>query len=103
MVGERGVRLSGGQRQRIGIARALYKQAKVIIFDEATSALDEQTEKAVLGSIEGLNHDLTILTVAHRISTLRQCSQIFQIENCTLKNLGTYAECLSMVAQSPFE
>ncbi len=79
LVGERGVRLSGGQRQRIGIARALYKQADVIIFDEATSALDNETEEAVMQAIEGLSQDLTILIIAHRLSTLKNCTQIVDV------------------------
>jgi ABC-type multidrug transport system fused ATPase/permease subunit len=82
-VGERGIRLSGGQRQRIGIARALYKQADVIVFDEATSALDNKTEQAVMQSIEGLSKDLskdlTIIIVAHRLSTLKNCTQIVEL------------------------
>jgi ATP-binding cassette subfamily B protein len=81
-VGERGIRLSGGQRQRIGIARALYKQADVIIFDEATSALDNETEKAVMQAIEGLSEDLTILIIAHRLSTLKNCTQIIEVGDC---------------------
>lgn len=81
LVGERGVRLSGGQRQRIGIARALYKQAKIIIFDEATSALDYKTEKSVMSTIHNLSHDLTIIIVAHRLSSLRICSEIVEIKN----------------------
>ena len=78
-VGERGVRLSGGQRQRIGIARALYKQADVIIFDEATSALDSETEEAVMQAIDGLSNELTILIIAHRLSTLKNCTQIVEV------------------------
>ena len=78
-VGERGIRLSGGQRQRIGIARALYKKADVIIFDEATSALDNETEHAVMQAIEGLSTDLTILIIAHRLSTLKNCTQIVEL------------------------
>ena len=68
-VGERGIRLSGGQRQRIGIARALYKQASVIVLDEATSALDTRTENSVMEAIEGLSRDLTLVMIAHRLST----------------------------------
>jgi ABC-type multidrug transport system fused ATPase/permease subunit len=79
LVGERGIRLSGGQRQRIGIARALYKQAQVLVFDEATSALDHQTEQAVIEAIEGLSSDLTILIIAHRLTTLKNCTQIIKL------------------------
>ena len=78
-VGERGIRLSGGQRQRIGIARALYKQANVLIFDEATSALDHDTEQAVMESIDGLGRELTILIIAHRLTTLKGCDQIVEL------------------------
>ena len=79
LVGERGIRLSGGQRQRIGIARALYKQAAVLVFDEATSALDHETEKAVMEAIEGLSADLTILIIAHRLTTLKKCTEIIDL------------------------
>lgn len=92
LVGERGVRLSGGQRQRIGIARALYKQADVIVFDEATSALDNQTESAVMEAIEGLDANLTILIVAHRLTTLRGCDQIVELAQGSIRRIGTYAE-----------
>lgn len=79
-VGERGVKLSGGQRQRIGIARALYKNADVFIFDEATSALDSSTELAVMESIESFESDLTILVIAHRLSTLKMCDAVYQLD-----------------------
>jgi ABC-type multidrug transport system fused ATPase/permease subunit len=92
LVGERGVRLSGGQRQRIGIARALYKQADVIVFDEATSALDNQTEAAVMDSIEGLDADLTILIVAHRLTTLRGCDLIVELDQGVIRRAGTYQQ-----------
>lgn len=85
LVGERGVRLSGGQRQRIGIARALYKRADVIVFDEATSALDNDTEQAVMQAIDTLSTDLTIIIIAHRLTTLRNCSQIIEIADGTIK------------------
>ncbi len=78
-VGERGIRLSGGQRQRIGIARALYKHADVIIFDEATSALDNETEQSVMQSIDSLSSDLTVIIIAHRLSTLKNCTQIIDL------------------------
>ena len=80
IVGERGVRLSGGQRQRIGIARALYKQASVLIFDEATSALDNETEQAVMQAIEGLSKDLTLFIIAHRLTTLKNCDLIIELD-----------------------
>jgi ATP-binding cassette subfamily B protein len=79
MIGERGIRLSGGQRQRIGIARALYKNANVIIFDEATSALDNDTENEVMNAIDSLGKDITVLIIAHRLTTLRNCDTVFEI------------------------
>jgi len=75
-VGERGIRLSGGQRQRIGIARALYKSASIIVLDEATSALDHVTEESVMSSVESLNKDLTIVMIAHRLTTVQRCDRI---------------------------
>ena len=94
-VGERGVRLSGGQRQRIGIARALYKQADVIIFDEATSALDNETERAVMDAIDHLGGDLTVLIIAHRLSTLRSCDLIVELQQGRVARIGTYAKIVS--------
>ena len=91
-IGERGVRLSGGQRQRLGIARALYKQASVLVFDEATSALDDATEASVMKAIEGLSDDLTILIIAHRLSTLRGCDRIYRLANGVIAQQGSYAE-----------
>jgi ATP-binding cassette, subfamily B, bacterial PglK len=78
-VGERGVRLSGGQRQRIGIARALYKRASVLIFDEATSALDNETEQSVMQAIDSLDSELTILIIAHRLTTIRNCNVVIEL------------------------
>jgi ATP-binding cassette subfamily B protein len=89
-VGERGIRLSGGQRQRIGIARALYKKADVIIFDEATSSLDSETENSVMESINGLSSDLTLLIIAHRLTTLKGCSQIVELEASKIKRIIHY-------------
>ncbi len=104
MVGERGVRLSGGQRQRIGIARALYKQADVIIFDEATSALDSDTEQAVMDAIEGLSKELTILMIAHRLSTLKNCTQIIELSGGSISRIGTYEEIIAQLhAVSPID
>ncbi len=93
-VGERGVRLSGGQRQRIGIARALYKQADVIIFDEATSALDTETEQAVMHAIDSLSDNLTIIIIAHRLTTLKNCSQIIELAGGRVKQVGFYKEII---------
>ncbi|HET8701272.1 MAG TPA: ABC transporter ATP-binding protein, partial [Nitrococcus sp.] len=87
-VGERGVRLSGGQRQRIGIARALYRQAEIIIFDEATSALDVETERAVMEAINSLGSDLTILIIAHRLSTLKGCDQVVEVQDGRIRVLA---------------
>ncbi|CAM8381273.1 ABC transporter ATP-binding protein [Candidatus Methylopumilus planktonicus] len=97
IVGERGVRLSGGQRQRIGIARALYKEASVLIFDEATSSLDNNTEQSVMQAIEGLSKDLTLFIIAHRISTLKNCNQIIVLEGGSIKKITTYRELISNV------
>jgi ATP-binding cassette, subfamily B, bacterial PglK len=99
VVGERGVRLSGGQRQRIGIARALYKRADVIIFDEATSALDDKTEHSVMEAIEALPGDLTVLIVAHRLSTLKNCTQVVELAGGgVIARSGTYQEIVGQPA-----
>lgn len=95
-VGERGVCLSGGQRQRIGIARALYKNAEVIIFDEATSALDSETEQSVMEAIEGLSQNLTILIIAHRLSTLKNCTRIIELGNGGVRRIGSYQDIVTM-------
>ena len=88
-VGERGIRLSGGQKQRIGIARALYKGAKIILLDEATSALDNITEEKIVESLNYLGSDITIIIIAHRLNTLRFCDKVFELRqgNLTQKNL----------------
>lgn len=91
-VGERGVRLSGGQRQRIGIARALYHNPQVLILDEATSALDNLTEQAVMEAVHNLGHGITIILIAHRLSTVKDCDTIFLLEKGELKAQGTYSE-----------
>lgn len=99
-VGERGVRLSGGQRQRIGIARALYKQASVLVFDEATSALDSATEQAVMDSIQDLHGDLTVLLIAHRLSSLRRCDAIIKLERGRIVAHGSYEQLFHSVLGS---
>ncbi len=95
IVGERGIRLSGGQRQRIGIARALYNNPKVLILDEATSALDNETEKAVMEAVNNISKDLTIILIAHRLNTLKNCDIIFMLDKGQLKNKGTYNDLIS--------
>lgn len=94
-VGERGTRLSGGQRQRIGIARALYKKADVIVLDEATSALDNETEQAVIESLERLQSDITVFMIAHRLTTLRSCTQVIEIAGGRVRRTGTYDEMIA--------
>jgi ABC-type multidrug transport system fused ATPase/permease subunit len=93
-IGERGIRLSGGQRQRIGIARALYLNPQVLIFDEATSALDNQTEKAVMDAVNNVSRNITIIKVAHRLNTVKDCDKIFLFEKGRLKNEGTFEEVI---------
>jgi ATP-binding cassette subfamily B protein len=93
-VGERGIRLSGGQRQRIGIARAFYKQANVLVFDEATSSLDNTTEKSIMDSIDDLSSDLTIIIIAHRLSTVKGCDVIVELENGKVVAQGSYEQII---------
>jgi ABC-type multidrug transport system fused ATPase/permease subunit len=80
MIGENGVRISGGQRQRIGIARALYRNPEILILDEATSALDNETEKAVMESIDYLKGKKTLVIIAHRLSTLQNCDEVYEVK-----------------------
>ena len=98
LIGERGVRLSGGQRQRIGIARALYKKARVLILDEATNALDEKTEKEVMQEIQTSNPNITIFIIAHRLSTLKNCTQILELCEGKIKRIGTYNQIVDLTA-----
>lgn len=85
LVGERGIRLSGGQRQRIGIARALYRQPRILILDEATSALDNETEKRVMNAIQNFNKQMTIIMIAHRLQTIEKCDQVYEVINGEIK------------------
>ena len=95
-VGERGIRLSGGQRQRIGIARALYHNPQVLILDEATSALDNMTEKAVMEAVHNLGKQITIILIAHRLTTVKKCDNIILFENGEFKSQGTYDELINL-------
>ncbi len=92
VVGEGGARLSGGQKQRIGIARALYKKASLLVLDEATSALDEVTESAVMSAFKNVNRELTVLIVAHRTTTLKNCDLIIQLSGGGILKTGSYNE-----------
>lgn len=94
-VGERGVRLSGGQRQRIGIARALYRNPEVLILDEATSALDNLTEYAVMEAVHNLSHKITIILIAHRLSTVKECDAIFLLDQGGVVGQGTYDDLVA--------
>lgn len=95
-VGERGVKISGGQKQRIGIARAIYKNASVLVLDEATSALDNETETEVMTSINQLSSDLTIIMVAHRLSSLKNCSHIIKLDKGKISKIGSYEELINI-------
>jgi len=101
-VGERGVRLSGGQRQRLGLARAIYKDAPVMILDEATSALDDATEAQVIRSLDTLrNEGRTIVIVAHRLSTIQNCDLVARLDNGRLVQSGSFDEVRGSAAQLP--
>jgi ABC-type multidrug transport system fused ATPase/permease subunit len=95
IVGERGIRLSGGQRQRIGIARALYNNPEILIMDEATSSLDNTTENLLVKALEELKGDRTIIIIAHRLSTVKNCDQLYFMKDGCIKESGTYEELLS--------
>ncbi len=91
-IGERGIRLSGGQKQRIGIARALYHNPQVLVLDEATSALDNETEQVVMEAINNIRKNITIILIAHRLNTVKNCDIIFKIDKGRIVNKGTYSE-----------
>ena len=84
------MRLSGGQIQRIGIARALYRQAGILVFDEATSALDSKTEKLVMDSIKDLSRNVTVLIIAHRVTTLKDCDKVVELGDSKIIRIGSY-------------
>ena len=94
VIGERGARLSGGERQRLAIARALLKDAPILILDEATSALDAESEAAVQAALANLMQDRTVLVIAHRLSTVRRADVIAVMEQGEITELGTHEELL---------
>ncbi len=94
MIGERGVRLSGGERQRIAIARALLKNAPILILDEATSALDSESEALVQSALQNLMTGRTVFVIAHRLSTVRRADRIVVLENGTIEDIGPHEELM---------
>jgi len=94
IVGDRGIRLSGGQRQRIGIARALYRKSKLLLFDEATSSLDIETEKAIVDCIKDLEGKATLIVITHRLQTLKNFNNIYFIKGGSISNRGSYEEMI---------
>ena len=95
-VGERGVRLSGGERQRIGIARALYHNPKLLILDEATSALDNQTEAAIMDAVNTLGKNITIILIAHRLTTLTKCDNIIKLKKGEIIDQGKFDKMINI-------
>ena len=96
IVGERGARLSGGQRQRVGLARAFYRDSNVLILDEATSALDDDTELAVMDSINNFDHDITVVIIAHRLTTLKNCDMILSLESNHQTEIMSYDQLMNL-------
>ena len=94
IIGNRGIRLSGGQRQRIGIARALYRKSKILVFDEATSSLDIETEKAIVDCIENLDGKVTLIVITHRLQTLKNFKNIYFIKQGLITDHGSYKEII---------
>ena len=94
LVGERGVRLSGGQKQRIGIARALYNNPEILVLDEATSSLDNATERRIMNTVNKLQKDKTIVIVAHRLSTVKDCDKLYRFSNGRLVEEGCPSKLL---------
>ena len=102
LIGENGIRLSGGQRQRIGIARALYHKPQILILDEATSALDNLTEQAVMEAVHKLRKNITIIIIAHRLSTVKNCDNILLLEKGELKDQGTFEKLIKTIREDFF-
>ena len=95
IVGEKGVKISGGEKQRIGIARALYKKSSILLLDEATSALDQSTEKKVMSSISKYYKNLTIIMIAHRLSTVSICDKVLLLDKGSILKYGSPEEILT--------
>ena len=95
-IGERGIKISGGEKQRISIARALYKESSILIFDEATSALDNKTELSIINTINNLKDKYTIIMVAHRLTTLKNCDKIIKLKDGEISNIGTPKSILDL-------
>ena len=93
-VGDNGIRLSGGQRQRLALARAFYRESKLLVLDEATSALDNKTESDVINAIELIARRCTIIFIAHRLSTIKKCDRIYEFDNGRIKSSGNYKDLL---------
>jgi ABC-type multidrug transport system fused ATPase/permease subunit len=98
VVGERGALLSGGQRQRVGIARALYRDARILIMDEATSALDSVTEREIIDTLSALKHQKTVVMIAHRLSTIRCADHILVIDDGKLLDQGSFDDLIERSA-----
>ena len=90
MIGENGIKLSGGQRQRLSLARAFYREAKVLVLDEATSALDNKTEHDVMQALDLVGRRCTTIVIAHRLSTVRKCDRIYEVEDGRIKAAGDF-------------
>jgi ABC-type multidrug transport system fused ATPase/permease subunit len=97
-VGDRGSSMSGGQRQRLGIARAFYTKPKLLVLDEATSSLDGETEASIVKSINELDEDITVILIAHRLSSIRDADQVVYLEDGEIKAVGTFDEVRKMVS-----
>ena len=94
-LGEQGVRLSGGQRQRVALARAFYHQREVLVLDEATSALDTATEREIVQEMQRLKGNVTMIVIAHRLSTLQHCDRIYKLERGEIVEVGSYRDMIS--------
>ena len=95
IIGEDGVKLSGGQRQRLSLARAFYREAKVLVLDEATSALDNRTEHDVMQALDLIGRRCTTIVIAHRLSTVRKCDRIYEVDGGVIKAQGDYESLCS--------